>query len=226
MTNSDKEEILILYGSQTGNSEAAAKQIAKLIPEKLSKCNARDMQLDDFIEYEEAKWSRLVIIVTSSYGVGQAPLGCYRFREFCDNILAKDGANKMLDGLTYAMLGLGDSKYTTFFQNPTAIDKALTMAGATRLGPLGKADASGDQLEVIDEWIDGIFSYLEKRVSIPTTDESSDKLIIAQSNTRTMCMQLFPHFFADSSDSGNNNAMMMGAIFVLVVAMIMMFMQS
>mmetsp|Transcript_26915 Transcript_26915/g.41727 ORF Transcript_26915/g.41727 Transcript_26915/m.41727 type:complete len:228 (-) Transcript_26915:115-798(-) len=226
MTDSDKEEILVLYGSQTGNSEAAAKQIATLIPGKLSKCSARHMQLDDFLEYEEAKWSRLVIICTSSYGVGQAPLGCYRFRELCDEILAKDGSNKMLDGLMYAMLGLGDSKYTTFFQNPTAIDKALTMAGATRVGSLGKADASGNQLEVIDEWIDGIFSHLEKAVAVSVSGEAADKLSTAQSNTRKMCMQLFPQFFENSSGSGNNNPMVIAAIFVLIVAIIMMFLQQ
>ena len=31
------------------------------------------MQLDDFLELERAPWTRLVVIITSSYGVGQAP---------------------------------------------------------------------------------------------------------------------------------------------------------
>ena len=32
----DTEEILVLYGSQTGNSEAAAEEISSLLPAKLS----------------------------------------------------------------------------------------------------------------------------------------------------------------------------------------------
>ena len=66
------EEILVLYGSQTGSSEEAAIQISDGIPSKLScdekKITSRHMQLDDFIQREDCKWPRLVVIVSSSYG--------------------------------------------------------------------------------------------------------------------------------------------------------------
>ena len=103
-TAADTEEILVLYGSQTGNSELAAEQICAAIPTKLLQqqqfgseekkkkkkcCTARLMHLDDFLELECGRWTRLVIIVCSSYGVGQAPIGARKFREFCDEILTR-----------------------------------------------------------------------------------------------------------------------------------------
>jgi len=206
----------VLYGSQTGNSEQAAIDICNKIPEQLSNSKlsafaggkelppinltARHMQLDDFLEVERAKWTRLIVIVTSSYGVGQAPLGCQRFREFCDAILSRpvgDGTDRpMLNGVTYALLGLGDSKYTTFFQNPTKIDEALQLAGATRVGKLGKADASGkgddEQAKVISRWVDEIWPVLAKVVS--SEPPSNDTLEQACSSSIEICGEIIPDF--------------------------------
>ena len=111
------EEILVLFGSQTGNSEAAAHEICSAIPTRLSlassRLTSRVMQLDDFLEVEEAGWTRLVVIVCSSYGVGQAPIGARKFREFCDEILKRQEEKEKvstpsLGGVTFALLGLGD----------------------------------------------------------------------------------------------------------------------
>uniref|UniRef100_A0A7S4JZ47 Flavodoxin-like domain-containing protein n=1 Tax=Odontella aurita TaxID=265563 RepID=A0A7S4JZ47_9STRA len=130
--------------------------------------------------------------------IPQAPLGCYKFRELCDAINEDGGKEdaKFLDGVTYAMLGLGDSKYTTFFQNPTAIDSGLTMAGARRIGPLGKADASGEgddeQGKVIARWIEGIWTELAKVVeSDPPAEEKMEKV---HEVTVKFCGKIFEDF--------------------------------
>lgn len=211
-SSSETEEILVLYGSQTGNSEGAAQEIASLIPRKLASCTettctpctARCMHLDDFLEMEKAKWTRLVVIVCSSYGVGQAPIGARKFRDVCDEILENQGVDKggysrkvlSLEGVTFALLGLGDSHYTTFFKNPTTINEAMTAAGAVRVGELGKADASGtgnmEQSKVIERWIDTIWEDLEKVVKTPTVgDEVLDK---ARVGTWELCLELFPEW--------------------------------
>lgn len=165
-----KLHIPVLYGSQTGNSEAAAQNLASRIPSKLSTssiaitCSATE--LDDFLEKSKASWTPLCVIVCSSYGVGQAPIGAWKFREMCDLILNSNGYEGIFMGLRYAMLGLGDSKYTTFFRNPTALDSAMRKAGAERVGPLGKADASGtgDELQskVIEDWSENILIEFKK----------------------------------------------------------------
>ncbi|KAK1745743.1 flavodoxin family protein [Skeletonema marinoi] len=212
MASSSAEEVLVLYGSQTGNSEAAAEQLSSLLPSKLSTSDnrtltSRCMHLDDFLELEQAKWTRLVIIVCSSYGVGQAPIGARKFREVCDTILERfgyddttnDGKNnngdKMLTGVNYALLGLGDSHYTTFFRNPTAFENALSSVGATRVGELGKADASGtgnmEQSKVIERWIDSIWKDLQPVIDKPMTEEEGLKLKKAHEQTWKLCLELY-----------------------------------
>lgn len=168
------------------------------------------MHLDDFLEVEHGKWTRLVIIVCSSYGVGQAPIGARKFREFCDDLLDRKkrgeewGVNKggsgastatsMLGGISFALLGLGDSHYTTYFRNPTVIHDALTAYGATLIGEIGKADASGtgnlEQSKVIERWIEGIWETLDGALEMEMPD--MDFLDKAREGTWEVCLDIFP----------------------------------
>ena len=197
-SNTTEEEVLVLYGSQTGNSEGAAQEICSLIPTKLSSTTSRVMHLDDFLEVEKAKWTKLVVIVCSSYGVGQAPIGARNFRRLCDEILSRSNEDKslnFLNGVHFALLGLGDSHYTTYFQNPTTIHKALTSVGAVHVGELGKADASGtdnmEQSKVIERWITNIWKDLNKVIAT-TTDTAAADLDKARDETWGLCLDLFP----------------------------------
>lgn len=260
------EEILVLYGSQTGNSEAAAHEICSLLPAKLSSSSSstattsrtsrrvitsRVMHLDDFLEVEKARWTRLVIIVTSSYGVGQAPIGARKFRDVCDEILNRyddDGASsdgngranggdcmdkkknnnpRFLEGVQFALLGLGDSHYTTFFKNPTTIHKAMTLAGATLVGDIGKADASGtgnmEQSKVIDRWIENIWGDLAKAVTCTATSDNtvitkSDQLEKARIETWEICLELFPEWRQKSGMT--NYASMMVALYIPLIGIV------
>ena len=77
------------------------------------------MQLDDFLDYRHAAFTKTVVIFVSSYGVGQAPMGAQKFRSFAEELLSmvetetesggKEEKNKrqLLKGLRYAICGLG-----------------------------------------------------------------------------------------------------------------------
>ena len=239
-TTTLERKIWVLFASQTGNSEQAARKIAALLPDKcrtgtISHDDSMDvvcevMQLDDFLELERAPWTPIVILCLSSYGVGQAPLGGYRFREFCDYIVNqhenhKDNSTsttstrapslRLLQDLQFALLGLGDSKYTTFFENPTQTNRALELAGATRIGPIGKADAASkkrttqdessssssqqkeqappSQETVIDEWIDNLWKPLQDAIRI-SERVSPERLLQMQQDTCAICAQINPDF--------------------------------
>ena len=223
------EEILVLFGSQTGNSEQAAETLASLIPSKISlpsvSVTSTFMQLDDFLELHRAKWTSVVVIITSSYGVGQAPLGCYKFRSLCDRINSHQGCHNMLEAVSFAMLGLGDSNYKTFFQNPTSIHKALCTAGANHVGPFGVADANGDQSNAIATWIENIIPILSDAVAnIKCGDEQEKKLKVAQENTLRVCHEIFPDF-KPQSDAAIGKSLgfsLQFATFVVVAAIIAM----
>ena len=217
-----EEEILVLYGSQTGNSEQAAIDLTEKIPEKLSNeevtVSARHMQMDDFLEIERARWPRLVVIITSSYGVGQAPLGAYKFRALCDAIGEKK-LGGLFDGVSYAMCGLGDSKYTTFFQNPSVINASMLAAGAWRVGVLGKADAGGEgddeQGKVIQRWVDGIWTKLDRVLAEDAPD--SEKLELAQERTLDLCEEIFDDFAPAKSKGPSGSLMIIVPILLAVI---------
>lgn len=123
MTDIRTESVWVLYGSQTGNSEQAAKDFCEQIEEKFTpsyfeslkvdpvKVKTNCMQLDDFLEYEHSAFTKTMIIFVSSYGVGQAPMGSYKFRSFAEELLAQtksgDLGSTFLKGISYAVCGLG-----------------------------------------------------------------------------------------------------------------------
>jgi sulfite reductase alpha subunit-like flavoprotein len=216
------EHIFVLYASQTGNAEQAAKDCCEQLPSHLqhgkSTVTCSHMQLDDFLELEQCQWNRFVIIVSSSYGVGQAPLGGYRFRAFCDAILsADDNHNKFLEGLSFCLLGLGDSKYTTFFQNPNTIHDAMVKAGATLVGKIGTADASGDQLQAIAKWIQGIWTPLQTALHTTPTFPS-ERFISMQQETIQICRENDPTFMPISRQKLHRSTWIVLPVLVVLVA--------
>lgn len=175
------------------------------------------MHLDDFLELEFGAWTRLIIIVCSSYGVGQAPLGARKFRDFCDEILKRRGHGHGVGGganddntkvkgiipslhgvVNFALLGLGDSHYSTYFKNPTTIHDALLVMGAKRVGEIGKADASGtghmEQSKVIERWIENIWSELDNVVTSSTPPVNPTDLDLVRKETWDFCLEIFPNW--------------------------------
>ncbi|MEV6657312.1 bifunctional cytochrome P450/NADPH--P450 reductase [Nocardia fluminea] len=69
-----------------------------------------------------------------------------------------------LDGLTYAVLGVGDRNWAATYQRiPTLIDERLAAAGATALLERGVADASGDFAGAVDRWTADLLTALLDR---------------------------------------------------------------
>lgn len=213
----DANTILVLYGSQTGNAQQAAEEFTKQCQESRG-WNVSCMTLDDFLEVRHCRFTRYLVIFVSSYGHGGPPLGGYRFRDLCDHWLEdeeeaseatknQDTAStsspsqpKLLNGVQYALCGLGDSKYMTFFQNPTVTDRALTHMGAQRIGPIGKADAwakagKPSQETVIAEWIAGIWAPLEDAMNA-TKDDTTASMDWRHMQLETLraCQKINPDF--------------------------------
>ena len=189
-----EEPLYVLYGSQMGNSEQAAKDFCSLVKKTYTADYWKSidggtdepisvvpthMQLDDLLELKHAAFTKVIVIFVSSYGVGQAPLGSYRFREVAEELLKKgnsdDGSKAPLQGLKYAICGLGDSNYTTYLKNPTTINAGLEAAGATRIGEMGKGDASvlgeNAQGKVVARWSHEILKPLAKEIASSETPD-------------------------------------------------------
>lgn len=205
------KEIAILYASQTGNSAQAAEDIQKQATSSLKKLGVELSskpclyELDDFLEQHGAPWTRVVVIVVSSYGVGQAPLGGRRFREWCDSLMEVDN-RQLLQGLHFALCGLGDSNFTTFLKNPTTVDTALQSAGAQRVGEMGKADASGkgdqEQSVVVDRWIQKLWPQLANVLQNEET-LSSGRLEEIQRDTMALARKINPDLQGEAAMSSH-----------------------
>ncbi len=228
-----KLHIPVLYGSQTGNSELAAENLANELPKALSnsslKVSSTALQLDDFLEIHRAPWTPLCVIVCSSYGVGQAPIGAWKFREMCDLILESEAYNdKTFRGLKYAMLGLGDSKFTTFFLNPTALNSGMEKAGGERVGSLGKADASGrgdkNQLKVIEDWSRDIIHDLKRvvleleRQNDSEWEEKEKQVAASRAYTQELCKQIYDDW--DTNAAANDPSVGLGKTVIVSVVIL------
>jgi sulfite reductase alpha subunit-like flavoprotein len=199
----EERTILVLYGSQTGNAQQAAEEFTQQCREQRG-WSADCLSLDDLLEVRHCRFTRYMVIFVSSYGHGGPPLGGYRFRDLCDHWLEDEKGSddttqpKLLQGVHYALCGLGDSKYMTFFQNPTVTDRALQRMGAHRVGPIGQADAGvkpgkPPQEAVIAEWIAGIWAPLEKVLA--STDETTPiDWRHLQLETMRTCQKINPDF--------------------------------
>uniref|UniRef100_A0A7S1FM01 Flavodoxin-like domain-containing protein n=1 Tax=Corethron hystrix TaxID=216773 RepID=A0A7S1FM01_9STRA len=214
MSSLTNHPILILYASQTGNTETAARTISQRVHKNYgytTKC----LWLDDFLEagYDgyktRCRWSPLVILAVSSYGVGQAPLGGYKFRAVAEHILSDDQNAKIdLNSVQFALLGLGDSTYTTFFKNPKVTEIFMAQCGAKRICDVGIGDAastSPDQAEIIQNWIDKVLFpaldkiLLKKDCSMLPSNDDILSLDSAKEETLKICETLFPDDFEKKS---------------------------
>ncbi|RLU81757.1 reductase [Streptomyces griseocarneus] len=73
-----------------------------------------------------------------------------------------------LDGLRYAVLGVGDRNWAATYQRvPSLIDERLAAAGATSLLERGSADASGDFAGTVDRWTGDLWTALLERYGTP-----------------------------------------------------------
>jgi sulfite reductase alpha subunit-like flavoprotein len=210
------EPLYVLYGSQMGNSEQYAKLFCSKLKKKYTPAFFQEqglptniqvetscIQLDDFLEMKHAAFTKCVVIFVSSYGVGQAPLGAYRFRELCDTFSDdKDSTyGSALQGLKYAICGLGDSTYTTYMKNPTSIDAGLTAAGGQRIGAMAQADADGmretGQDATIRRWVEDLWVPLAKAMCSASDDETNVRVVdtkAMQANTIPLLMKLDPDY--------------------------------
>eukprot|EP00980_Cylindrotheca_fusiformis_P017386 scaffold5395_cov126-Cylindrotheca_fusiformis.AAC.6 len=211
---SRKEELYVLYGSQMGNSEGAAKDFCRTIQEKykpdfFDRLDLSPIEIDPSLMYLHFNYP--------------APLGAYRFRELCEEFMLDDDMDKVLSGLRYAICGLGDSAYPTFLKNPTTIDNALTTVGAKRIGQMGKCDASatGDnsQDKVIKKWSQDILVPLAKALADDTEVDTSSM----QSKTIPLLMKLDPDYTPPGKDEKSCDLLSLVAVGAVVVAGVAVF---
>ncbi|MGY3957870.1 assimilatory sulfite reductase (NADPH) flavoprotein subunit [Aeromonas popoffii] len=134
--------LTILYGSQTGNAKGVATAIkaqaeARGLPVTLA-------SMADYKPKQLKKESHLLVVV-STYGEGEPPESAVDLFE-----QLKKGKIGKLNGLKFAVLGLGDSSYEFFCQTGNDFDNFLATAGAERIHELASLDV--DYQDAAKSW--------------------------------------------------------------------------
>jgi sulfite reductase (NADPH) flavoprotein alpha-component len=151
------EPLMILFGSQTGGAEKAAKMLAKAAKSKGYAVTVRDMAETKPADLVNA--GRLCVIA-STYGDGEPP---DRAREFWKAL--SNGAPR-LEQTSFSVLALGDASYAKFCAFGREIDLRLEELGANRLTERRECD--GDWADVFKQWSTAVLSS-----AAPTTDAAA-----------------------------------------------------
>lgn len=144
-------QICILYGTESGNAERLAGDLGKAIG---SEHQWRVVDLGD-IDPADLSVDETHIFITSTYGDGLLGETGQIFYE------ALEESDVDLDGLRYAIFGLGDSSYEdTYNQGSSLLDALLTEHGATRFGEFGLHDDGGFERkkDVALAWLPGVLA--------------------------------------------------------------------
>ena len=165
--------VTILWGSQTGNAEGCAKQMAKAL-----NGGRFETQVADLANYELEKLSqeKNLLVITSTYGDGEPPDNATCFVES----LLGDSAPKMT-GVNFSVLALGDTEYPDFCETGKIIDRRFGELGGKRIHD--RIDCDVDYDEPFDAWKAGIIEVLGAGAAVAEAAEpSSEELPFGKKN--------------------------------------------
>ncbi|MEK0082732.1 assimilatory sulfite reductase (NADPH) flavoprotein subunit [Benzoatithermus flavus] len=148
------QPVTILYASETGNAASLAKKL-----NERAKAKGLATKLLDIADYrvKDLKGERFLVVVTSTQGEGEPPTSAADFYEFLHGRKAP-----RLEGLKFAVLGLGDSTYEHFCQTGKDIDTRLEALGAVRM--VERVDCDVDYEAPATGWIDRLLDQLVREL--------------------------------------------------------------
>lgn len=147
-------EIVVLYGSQTGNAEGVAEQARDR-----AKARGFNVRLADMADFgkKEFKAPLNLMLVVSTQGDGDPPDTAEGFYE----LMHGRKAPKLSDDTHFSVLALGDSSYDQYCKIGKDFDARLEALGARRIHE--RADCDVDYEEAAESWIDAV---LERYVQL------------------------------------------------------------
>ncbi|MEM9444475.1 MAG: assimilatory sulfite reductase (NADPH) flavoprotein subunit [Verrucomicrobiota bacterium] len=171
VTNTDiapnkPQEVTILYGSESGNSEGLADEAKKAVKARGMKTSVMSMA--------DVKWSQIakvdtLLLITSTWGDGDPPETAVDFHA---EVMKKDAASFSGD---FAVCALGDVSYEKFCQTGKDFDQQLEKLGGRRLVP--RQDCDVDFEEPFQDWLKKVVEELDKQEDSVTVVASPSSVV-------------------------------------------------
>ncbi|WEW56552.1 NAPDH-dependent diflavin reductase [Emydomyces testavorans] len=143
--NSMSRTALVIYASETGNSQEIAEELGRLAERLHFRTDVSEL---DAVKADSLKDYSLTVFAVSTTGQGDIPANG---RAFWRSLLLKRLSSTYLHHVDFALFGLGDSSYPKFNWAARKLHKRLLQLGANEIFPSGEAD------EQHPEGIDGTF---------------------------------------------------------------------
>ncbi len=158
--------LILLFGSQSGNSEGLASKIAKDAKSYGLEGEVHDM---DGFDFNSLSGKKRVLIVCSTWGEGEMPDNAEDLWQFS----ISDAASR-LDGVHFAICALGDTSYEFFCQSGKDWDGQFEKLGATRI--IDRLDCDVDFDAPAAEWL---LDALPALAAVDSTGQFHEEMVDA-----------------------------------------------
>ena len=160
-----KGDIIILYGSQTGNAEGMSQELFDSLSQ-LTKRHVFRKSLNEWrAQAEKSSWDQeidhtsCVFIICSTTGNGDFPDNAERFWRF---IKSRKLSKDFFKDISFGVCALGDTNYSQFCNAGKNLHKRLTELGGNCLIPLNCIDEVDDLEEQFETWNKNICKIVEE----------------------------------------------------------------
>ena len=144
------DEILIIFGTETGNAEDLAVDIGNMASKH--GLTGKIMDMED-VSVGDLSSSKRLIVSISTWGEGEQPDNAQRLY---DEVEGSDIDS--MEGVNYAVLALGDTAFELFCESGKEWDRILEEKGGTRVNK--RIDCDTDYYDYVDEWIKSTLSMM------------------------------------------------------------------
>ncbi len=169
----------LVYLSETGVGQTVGERIHKEAGAHGLAC-----QLHSASEYATVAWSgcRVFVFIASSTGDGDPPEKAIKFWRW----LKQPEQSGLLKGSRFALLGLGDSNYSTYMGMPRRLHAQLVALGAAEFLKRTEADdATPSGLEsAIEPWVERLWPALKQAVEEPAVTVAAAPVAAALTHPR------------------------------------------
>ena len=150
------QDILILFGTQTGTAEDLAEQLGDGL--MVNDISHRIENMFD-ITLEVVKSYQHIFMIVSTWGEGDPPDDAEALYEEL-----KRASSEALKGSNFAVFGLGDTGYEYFCQSGIDFDRMMEQAGSKRL--LARVDADIDFDDDFTKWALAVQSHITTNIAL------------------------------------------------------------